>query len=100
MKLFTFIFMLCTAYNAFGGNVIYLTNREQLSLRIVSNSLPENESFENYKVSIEDKNNFVEIIFSEFDEDIHNQGGGGEMYVYHVNLKNKTCVLVKKALMR
>ncbi len=80
--------------------MIYLTSREQLSLKIASNSLPDNESFESYKVGIEDKKKFIEVIFFESDKNIHRQGGGGKMYVYHVNLKNKTCILVKKTLMK
>ncbi|EBV3279115.1 hypothetical protein DOH34_18165 [Salmonella enterica subsp. enterica serovar Wangata] len=100
MNFFVFIFLLCTVYSAFGEDVIYLTNREQSSLKIVSNCLPDNESFESYKASIEDKKDFIEIIFFESDEDMYNQGGGGKMYVYQVDLKNKICVLVRKTLMK
>lgn len=84
--------------------MIYLTSREQSSLKIVSDCLPDNESFESYKASIEDKKYFIEIIFFESDEDsdedMDSQGGGGKMYVYHVDLKNNTCTLVSKTLMK
>lgn len=63
MKFFIFIFLLCKVCSAFGEDVIYLTSREQSSLKIVSNCLPDNESFESYKASIEDKKDFIEIIF-------------------------------------
>ena len=96
MKFFVFIFMLCTICSAFGEDVIYLTGREQSSLKIVSNCLPDNESFESYNASIEDTKEFIEIIFL----NMYSQGGGGKMYVYHVDLKNKTCVLVRKTLMK
>lgn len=100
MKFLIFIFMVCTVCNAFGGNVIYLTSREQLSLKIASNALPDNESLESYKMGIEDKKEFIEVIFYESDENIYIQGGGGKMYVYHVDFKNKTCTLVRKTLMK
>lgn len=63
MKFLIFIFMVCTVCNAFGGNVIYLTSREQLSLKIASNALPDNESLESYKVGIEDKKNLLRSFF-------------------------------------
>ncbi|AXE02893.1 hypothetical protein HNE72_001253 [Salmonella enterica] len=100
MKFFIFIFLLCKVCSAFGEDVIYLTSREQSSLKIVSDCLPDNESFESYKASIEDKKDFIEIIFFESDEDMDSQGGGGKMYVYHVDLKNNTCILVSKTLMK
>lgn len=100
MKLYIFIFILCVTRNAVGDGLIYLTDREQLSLRILSESLPKDKTFENYMVTIEDKKNIIEVIFFETDDHIDVQGGGGEMYVYHVNLKDKVCTLVQKTLMR
>ncbi len=52
------------------------------------------------KLVLKIKKILLRSFFFESDEDMDSQGGGDKMYVYHVDLKNNTCILVSKTLMK
>lgn len=100
MRNILFFIILLTVYEATGECEVFLTSREFSALNLASSVFSTTNNIRKFEVNVEDNGDFIKVIFFKGNVSPKVLGGGGEMYIYHIDLKKNKCLFISKKLMK